>query len=292
MNVYNIFNTESMKKLTIYSLLLAMLFVACDPIENRESIGGAITADQLNISATPVVVNGKNSNKIILENNSPVLSLWDYGMGVSNRAQLEVLLVLTGENKIVFTGLNADGSKITKELTVNVEELSFEVANEWALLCGDGSKEWIWDDTQPSGADGPEVFGNGGYLGNTAPGWWKVGIANLDEQAKHEGAGATMLFSTSGAALTKTKSDGTSIKGGFSFDMDKQVKDDAGNVWSKGKLYTKNVTILCGISPDEGGVPAYEFDILNLDEEKMALAYAVPGTGAWGTAHFWMFRAK
>ena len=107
-----------MNKSIICSLLFAAVLVACDPIEDRQPMGNAITAEQLNITATPVVVNGKNSNKIVLENHSPVLSLWDYGLGTTNRAYDEILLVLTGENKITFTGLNPDGTRITKELTV------------------------------------------------------------------------------------------------------------------------------------------------------------------------------
>ncbi|MCD7916716.1 MAG: hypothetical protein LUG96_16590, partial [Tannerellaceae bacterium] len=74
-----------MKKI-IYLMMFAIAFMACEPIENRESAGGAITADQLDISATPVVVDGKNSNKIIVENHSPVLSQWDYGVGISTKA--------------------------------------------------------------------------------------------------------------------------------------------------------------------------------------------------------------
>jgi len=271
-------------------MLFAVALVACDPIEDRQSMTGAISAEQLNIKATPVVVDGKNSNKIILENNSPVLSLWDYGLGTTNKAYDEVLLVLVGENKIAFTGLNADGTKITKDLTVNVDELSFEVPAQWALLCGDGAKEWVWDDTQPDQA----VWGNGGYLGNKEPGWWKVSIGSedLETQVDGEGAGAEMVFSTSGSTLTKNKTNGTTEQGTFSFDMSKTTLDDGGSVWGTGKLYTKNVTILIGISPDEEKAKVYEYDILNLTDTQMALAYAPAGTGGWGTAYFWMFRAK
>jgi len=49
-----------MKKSIIFSLLiLATAFLACEPIVNRDDIGGAITATDLNVKATPIVVNGK-----------------------------------------------------------------------------------------------------------------------------------------------------------------------------------------------------------------------------------------
>lgn len=276
-----------MNKLMIYILLFAVTLVSCDPIENRESIGNPITAEQLNVTATPVVVDGKNSNKIILENHSPVLSLWDYGLGTSNRAYEEVLLVLTGENKIMFTGLNPDGSKITKELTVNVDALSFEVPKEWALFCGDGIKLWEWDDTQEAGDNGPVVWGNGAYKSDSAPAWWKVGLNEIDGHASKEGVGASLTFSTSGAKLIINKSDGTTETGAFSFDMTKIIKNDKGENWAIGKFYTKNVNVLCG---SVGGEEVFEYDILYLDENKLVLCYQVPNEP--GTGYYWMFKAK
>ncbi|MDH6356600.1 hypothetical protein [Parabacteroides sp. PF5-9] len=275
-----------MNKSIICSLLFVAALVACDPIEDRQSMGGAITADQLNISATPVVVDGKNSNKIILENNSPVLSLWDYGLGTTNKAYDEVLLVLTGENKISFTGLNADGSKITKELTVNVDELSFEVPKEWGLFCGDGSKTWTWD------ADEEKIWGNGSYLNNTSAGWWGRSINDISEETATEGAGAKMIFSTAGSTLTKVLSNGTTIPGTFSFDMSKKTKGDSGDVWAEGKLYTKNVTVLHGISTNEGKIPVYEYDILKLTDTHMVVSYAAAGAGSGSEAWFWMFKVE
>lgn len=276
-----------MNKSIICSLLFAAVLVACDPIEDRQPMGNAITAEQLNITATPVVVNGKNSNKIVLENHSPVLSLWDYGLGTTNRAYDEILLVLTGENKITFTGLNPDGTKITKELTVKVDELSFEVPKEWALLCGDGAKDWEWDDTQEAGDSGPVVFGNGGYKTNSAPAWWKVGLNDMDGQAPKEGAGASMTLTTIGARMIKNKTDGTTESGTFSFDMTKKVMNDNGDAWAVGKFYSKSVNVLGG---SVGGEKVYEYDILYLDKDKLVLCYSDPNEPS--TGYYWMFKAK
>ncbi len=59
-----------------WAALLIMVVSACEPIEDRMDIGGAITAEQLDITATLVQVGGKNSNKVVLDNRSPVLSSW------------------------------------------------------------------------------------------------------------------------------------------------------------------------------------------------------------------------
>jgi len=48
-----------MKKSIIFSMLVgAAMLVACDPIEDRDTMTGAITADQLNVSAKPVLKDG------------------------------------------------------------------------------------------------------------------------------------------------------------------------------------------------------------------------------------------
>lgn len=278
-----------MNKKLLYSVVgLALFITACEPAEDRDVLSGAVTADQINISATPQVVDGKNSNYIELNSDgNPVLSSWDYGSGVTTGTKTVVQVVLKGENQIKFTGRNHDGSLIEKTLTVQVDTL-INVPAEWGYFCGSGEKTWVWDDTQADEA----VWGNGGYKGNTSPGWWRVALNDIDEQAKGEGRGAQMTFAISGSKLTITKSDGSSQSGSFTFDMNAKTMDDGGAVWGKGKLNTKVVSVLCGIAPNEGGGRVYEYDILNLDDEKMALARPEPGAGSWGTAWFWMFRAK
>lgn len=266
-----------------------MMMVACDPEENREVLSGAITAEDLEISATPLIVNGKKSNSIELNSDGVAcLSSWNYGNGTTISTKTTVQLVLKGANDIVFTGLNHDGTTITKTLTVQIDTL-INVPAEWGILCGAGEKSWVWDDTQASA-----VWGNGGYKGNTSPGWWKVALSEINTQAGAigEGIGAEMIFSVQGSSLTKKKADGTSVKGAFSFDMTAITKDDGGAVWGKGKLKTKNITVLCGKQPNAANAPVYEYDILTLNNSKMALCFPEPGAGSWGTAWFWMFKAK
>jgi hypothetical protein len=279
-----------MNKILLYSMLAAiMMMVACDPIEDRDVMSGAITANDLQISATPVLVNGKKSNSIMLNSDGVgCLSSWNYGNGITTSTKTTVQLVLKGANDIVFTGLNHDGTTITKTLTVQIDTL-INVPAEWGILCGSGTKSWVWDDSQTDG-----VWGNGGYKGNTSPGWWKVVLADVDGQTKGEGIGAEMVFSVHGSSLTKKKADGTSVVGSFTFDMSAITKDDGGAVWAKGKLVTKNVTVLSGKQPNSASKndPIYEYDILKLDKEKMVLAWPEPGAGSWGTAWFWMFKAK
>ena len=275
----------TLKNWSMWMLLLTMVGVSCEPIEDRMEMVGAISAEQLDITATPLVVDGKRSNKVVLDNKSEVLSWWDYGVGTTQRKSDTVLLVTTGDTDIIFTGLNPNGTKITKTVSVNVEELTFDVPLEWGYLTGGSEKEWVWDDTKPG------VWGNGGYMGSSKPEWWVLNIGDIPGQAPNEGEGAKMVFSLSGSTLTKVKSNGDTEIGSFSFDMTKIITLDNGDTWAKGKLTTRGVTVLCGISPNEGGAPVYEYDILLLDNGEMALSYPEPGVGPWGTAWFWMFKA-
>lgn len=276
-----------MKRITAYIMILlsTIALVSCEAVEDRLDIGGFISAEQLDITATPVIVDGKATNKIVLNNSSPVLSSWDFGTGKTQKKTDTVLMVVPGESEIIFTGRNPDGSEITKTLTVNVEDMYFPVPLEWGFLTAGSEKDWEWDDTAPA------VWGNGGYLGNVAPAWWLVPLADINGQSVNEGAGAKMIFSLRGATFTKVKSDGTTETGTFSFNMNSKTMDEAGAVWAKGKLTLKGTTILNGISPNEGGIKIYEYDILALDDEKMVLSHPEPGVGAWGTAWFWVFKA-
>jgi len=277
-----------MKKILqlLLSLFIIHGLISCDPLEDRLNIGSAITESELQVSAVPVIVNGKKSNKVVLDNKSPVLSNWDYGTGISLRKSDTVLLVSTGKNEIIFTGLNANGTKINKTISVDVDELTFPVPLEWGYLTDGSEKEWVWDTDQPA------VWGNGGYMASEGPAWWTLKESDIDGQAKNEGTGAKMVFSLRGAQLTKVKSNGETEKGTYSFDMTKIIKLDNGQVWAKGKLTTKGVTVLCGKSPNEGNSPVYEYDILMLDNNRMILCYGEAGVGPWGTAWFWVFKAR
>jgi len=277
----------TMKKYFLYiSFISALsLFFACEPIEKRMELGSSITVEELRITATPVMVNGKKSNKIVVDNLSPILSSWDYGVGNTQKKTDTVLMVALGENEIIFTGLNTDGSKITKTLTVTIDELTFPVPPEWGYLTGGREKTWKWDDTKPG------AWGNGGYLINAAPAWWVINAADMEAQGAGEGPAAKMVLSLRGAKLTKTKSDGSSENGSFAFDMSTTVKTEDGKIWSYGKFKTRGTTVLVGKSPEENNAPIYEFDIMKISDNELVLAYAPAGTAVWGTAYFWVFKA-
>jgi hypothetical protein len=276
---------QSMKNTGLY-VIAATFCLACTPIEERDTLTGSITADQLNISATPEVRDGVNSNYVILNSDgNPCLSSWDYGSGTLIGTGGRVKLLLTGDNDIIYTGLNPDGTKITQTLTVHIDR-TYDVEPEWAIFCGSGEKVWKWDDRAPA------AWGNGGYLSNVAPGWWTVAAGGMEEQTPGEGAGASMTFALKGASLIKNKSDGTTETGAFAFDMTRTTLNAGGDaLWGIGKLNTTRVSVLSGKQPNGGNAPVYSYDILKLTDSEMVLGWPEPGAGAWGTAWYWLFRA-
>ncbi|MDR1368633.1 MAG: DUF5121 domain-containing protein [Dysgonamonadaceae bacterium] len=146
--------------------------------------------------------------------------------------------------------------------------------------------EWVW----ASGA----VWGSGGYLGSKTPDWWQVTTGDeLDQWGEVPGEGtaeAGMVFS--GPFLTKKRSDGTVEEGQYTVDMTKTKTDGAGAIWAIGQLITQDVTVLCGRWPWAEQHNVYTYDILEFTPDRIVLAYAPDGTGAWDNALFWVFQRK
>ena len=51
-------------------------------------------------------------------------------------------------------------------------------------------------------------------------------------------------------------------------------------------------SILWPFQINGGGAKPTEFEIIELDSEHLKLIYAAPGTGSWGEATWWAFKAK
>ncbi|GHT39637.1 hypothetical protein FACS189437_03560 [Bacteroidia bacterium] len=294
-----------MNKSIIYSILFGaiLFFAACDPIENREEMTGHVTEDQLDVSATLIVVDGIQSNKIILENHSPVLSNWyvvtDPVKGARNllsvRAQDEVLLTSVGENTILFEGRNGDGSTVTKTIKVTVDDIVFKIPGLELFIGNENSKTWVWDEFTDQGTP----WGIGGAINDKAVSWWGPGYGNFTE------SDATMTFALDGGLVfTKTLGDGTKEIGSFKYDLNYRIKnkdDGKESSWVVGKITFKGATVPHPQSanyPTNASKPdAYEFYILVLDEEQIILAtlpdnVLADEVGAGGEANFWLFRPE
>lgn len=118
------------------------LLGACSPIEDDDTHGLAdIAADELVITATPVVENGVNSNKIVVENRSAVLSEWTLEQlastaEVSTSAYDTLIASKVGSNDIKFRGFNpSTGNYVERTLQVQVDAITQVPAGLATRLC-------------------------------------------------------------------------------------------------------------------------------------------------------------
>lgn len=109
----------------------ALLLTSCDPSTDDISSGfnNNVTAETVIAKATPVVINGKNTNRIIVENNSPITCQWSAdlllgGQSTSKKSYDTIYVSKTGANVIVMKCHNVNG-EFTKEFTVNVDEITY-----------------------------------------------------------------------------------------------------------------------------------------------------------------------
>ena len=120
-----------MKKLIFAMSAFALLLTSCDPSTDDISSGfnNNVTAENVVAKATPVVVNGKNGNRIIVENNSPITCQWTaeqlLGSPVTSKKSYDTIYVSkTGTNIISMKCHNLNG-EFTKEFSVTVDEISY-----------------------------------------------------------------------------------------------------------------------------------------------------------------------
>jgi hypothetical protein len=131
----------TMKNLKYLVLVFLAAIVSCSPESDRDSLERPVTADELNVTATPVAVNGQNTNRIVVENHSPILSEWtvDLGNGAtlsSSKAYDTLYVTKTGTSQVKFRGFNAtDSSFLEKDLSVNVDVMSYLTDDMKSRLC-------------------------------------------------------------------------------------------------------------------------------------------------------------
>lgn len=275
-----------MKKSLIFAFAGLMLtFVACDPIEDRDSIGSLVDPADFKYSITQTA--GKDY-ELTLKNETPnVLFSWDYTWGMTLKQNTTVKMLSPGTYKIKITAATGGGLVFTESapVTVTMADPTAFLEPEWELLTNkaDG-KTWVWD------TDKTAPWGNGGFKGCTAPCWWALSPADLagrgvlnDQMTFNLNSGMNLVLNAASvpeAGITN---------GTFTLDLNHKIGD-----WSKGKLVTKNVTVINGIDPNAGNAKFYEYYILKLTEDEFHISAAAnkEATGDWAEAWFWLFKPK
>jgi len=271
-----------MKKLInilLTSIFLA-IFASCDPIENREGVGALITsADQIQATVTPIQDNGKNTNKVKVSCTSPVSCQWTDGVKNYVSNDTEMTLFVKGTQTITLKAMAADGTVLTKDFSVTVDEMKYAVEPQYGYFCGSGSKTWVWatDNTIQNG----RIWGNGGN-GDSSPGWW--GRSAADAVDDNIDINSTMTFTLNGLKFSRTEA-GVTTTGKFSFDMTTHKMSQ-----SIGSVTFSGTTIPHGISQNDGKKVVYVFDIIKLTDDEMILMYPTDSNNYEGW--FWIFKRQ
>lgn len=149
-----------MKKIySLFALMGALAFTGCEPTEDDYNNNiSFMTADQIKATITVEQQNGRNVNKVkVVANNGVPIQITN-GVNTAYSSYAELLLFNEGVNTVYVLAQNPDGSVLTKEYEVNVEQMYYEVPEQYAILTGGTSKTWTWDTEVNGGA-----WGNLGY---------------------------------------------------------------------------------------------------------------------------------
>lgn len=267
---------------------LALMVVACDPSKDNEGPDAAVTSEQLSNSLQITAKNEGNNNLTICTSPTRYIQVFDASDGtmVGQGTNVKVQVVPPeGERSYYVETKNWDGSVVkSSPKSINVTEFT-DLPKIYELIFGDGNggyttTTWTWDTEATDG-----VWGNGGYLNNTGPGWWVVSAADIDGQAAGKNLpndGLDGWFSLSLASGVKTSRGET---GRVSVNED-VVK--AG--WDIGTMTFSGTIPLMGVQVNLNNQRQYVYQILKADEHTLRLCASEPGAGAGGTAWFWNFK--
>lgn len=279
-----------MKSRLFYFLSIFMVvFASCDPIEDRDQLGGVLDADEL---AFDIIQEPVGSNNVRFVSKTPaIIPYFDWGTGFSNKETAEAYLPFAGTYTVKFTAYCAGGAVSTsKEFTVGKNDEDYFKDPAWALLTnGMEGKTWVFATDVPT-YDG-RIWGNGGYLNAPAgPGWW--GRTAADAKDDKIDLDSELSFDLTGSANLKVTENGQTSEGTFDLRLS-PVKDGDGKLWAIGSLELSGATIPHGISVNESSKTVYKFTICTLTADELVLSYNTKnltnsGTEAW----FWRFKRK
>lgn len=206
-------NIKNMKKI-LYSIvvLTSVLCSACEPTEIE---GGTpdrtITAETFEYTVTPIMEDGKATNRVLLETQSPVTCSWNNEVATVVGNSVWTDLFHTGENEITVHGINQDGSTFDKSFKVNVETMKYPVDELYGILTNNSSKTWVFKSYGVTWGDPTEETDFSMYGEDQVVGWCEsLGIGK-------EHIGSTVTFTLKGTKMVLRDIEGKETEGTFSF---------------------------------------------------------------------------
>jgi len=258
------------KIISYFSVVLIMLFTACDSIVDEEVLVNSTDIAGVELVATASTAGG---NEITLNMVTPgVTGYWDYNLGKALTNELTVVYPIPGTSTFTFTG-TLGAEFFEKTVDVQIDVLDHDLDQDWYDLVGTDTtvgKTWVFD-------------GVGGDKGL----WWFMSPGNNKERAWEVwwNSGGTccppvdvngrMHFDLNGGAnyTYYSYADATSELGSFILDVPGQM------------LQINNSNILG--AQDPRGNPEGLYEIVSLTEDKLVLYMSHGGSG-WT----WVFKPE
>ncbi len=276
-----------MKKILFVLPLFLILLAACDPIVDGCSPDPNIDSKDLKFEV--VAKSQGNNNLTIVPSPARYVKVYDAATNAKiaeGTMPMYQAMPPARTFSVYVTAINPDGSVVKSE-PVSIQLTNFtDIPKIIDDVFGDGKggyidKTWVWNTEASDG-----VWGNGGYLGNTGPGWWIVSAAGIDEQAvakglPNDGLNGWMTLGLSGVTTSRGETGTVTAT--------PDIKQEG---WDVGTLIFKGTIPLLGIQPNQGNARQYEYHILKITDTELRLCAPEPGAGAWGTAWFWNFKKK
>ena len=202
-----------MKKI-IYSLvaLFSLTLASCDAtiIEGGEP-DGAVTAETFRYTVTPIIENGKTTNRVLLETQSPVSCSWNNEVATVVGNSIWTNLFHTGENDITVHVINQDGSTFDKVIKVNVDVMAYPVDELYEILTANSTKTWTFTKYGVTWGDPTSEDDFSMYAEEDVKGWAEALEIN------NEYIGSTITFGLKGTSMTLRDMGGKETAGTFSF---------------------------------------------------------------------------
>lgn len=269
-------------------IAMAMMLVACDPSHDNEGPQAGIQSDALT-NQLQIEAKAPGNNNLTVYT-TPTRFIWVHDaatgdvIGTGTSVKIQIAPPQT-EASFYVTTYNQDGTEAKSgNKSVAISEYT-DLPEIYNKIFGDGNggfttTRWSWD---VEASDG--VWGNGGYLESTGPGWWVVQASDIDAQAagkglNDDGLNGWMELSLSGVNTSRGE------KGSV-----KVTEDIVKAGWDIATMTFSGTTPLMGIQPNAGG-PQYIYHVLQADGTHLRLCAPEPGAGDWGTAWFWNFKKQ
>lgn len=279
-----------MKRIAYFITLLALTAssVSCDPSHDDESGATVVSSEKLT-EAFQIIPKSQGNNNLTITT-TPSYYIWVYdantnqSLGSGTTVDVQVIPPATQGSYYIETRDMVGNVSKSGVKSVSVSEYTDlpKIYDRIFKIHGEGdytTTYWTWNTEASDG-----VWGNGGYMGNTGPGWWVVRAEDINSQCQMNNLpkdGLDGWFGLNLQGVTTSRGE----TGTVSVNENKVLPG-----WDIGTMTFSGTIPLLGIAPNDGKKRQYVYQILDTNSDELRLCAPDPGAGSWGTAWFWNFK--